>query len=137
MQPISPSNEEHAFRLIATTIDRMLAAYPTSVEEDEYELSGAAASTPRRRGKPAKVHGARDGRRHAAICSALLEKRLLSATLGTLSHSVQSYTRSASTSGAAETESTSSSASSAGARGKRRGKRRKAKKRATELKSEL
>ena len=50
---------------------------------------------------PAKVHGARDGRRHAAICSALLEKRLLSATLGTLSHSVQSYTRSASTSGAA------------------------------------
>ena len=33
------ANEEHAFRLIATTIENAMAAYATTIEEDEYALA--------------------------------------------------------------------------------------------------
>ncbi len=83
--PLSPSNEEHAFRQIAAQIDILLAAYPTTIEEDEYALS---ATTAHGKKKPQQT------RRMAAVCAVLLEKRLLASTLGALSAMVQAYTMS-------------------------------------------
>ena len=88
--------EEFAFRLIASKLDAMFEAYPSTPEEDEYELTQAAGRqagrVDARRGGTSAVNA--DGRRAAALCAALLEKRLLSATLGVLSNDVQIYVQS-------------------------------------------
>ena len=96
MAPLTPSNEEHAFRLIATTIDKRLSGYQTSIEEDDFELTPSRASsraTPRARHAPASARSdtRATSRREAAVCAALMEKRLLAATVGELSASVQAY----------------------------------------------
>ena len=88
--PLSRSNEEYAFRLIASRIDALLAEYPTTPEEDEYSLSALLGSSSRSRALASK-----DGeRRGAAVCASLLEKRLLASTIGALSAGVQDYLRS-------------------------------------------
>ena len=43
LAPLSASNEEHAFRLIAASLEAKLAGYASAVEEDEFELSSHAA----------------------------------------------------------------------------------------------
>ena len=96
LAPLSASNEEHAFRLIAASLEAKLAGYATAVEEDEFELSSHAARGGGGGGKGARARGRSgsraggggiDGsreRRLAAVAAVLLEKRLLAATLGQL-----------------------------------------------------
>ena len=70
--PLSPSNEDAAFRFLAVKLEAMLAAYPTTIDEDEYALS-VLVRTAADDEKAEKW-----SRRGAAIAAALLEKRLLS-----------------------------------------------------------
>ena len=96
LAPLSASNEEHAFRLIAASLEAKLAGYASAVEEDEFELSSHAArgaggggGGARARGRSGSrgggsgIDGSRE-RRLAAVATVLLEKRLLAATLGQL-----------------------------------------------------
>ena len=75
-EPLSAENEDAAFRFVAVRIERLLAAYPTTVEEDEYELAALV--------RPGVEASDMWSRRGAAIATALLEKRALNAALGTL-----------------------------------------------------
>jgi hypothetical protein len=78
MEPLAPANEDNAFRHIAARIEARLAAYPSSVEEDEYELGKG--------GSPAS-----HTRRAAAVAVGLLEKRLLLSMLATLNDELHVY----------------------------------------------
>ena len=97
MAPLSEENEEHAFRWLASKLELLLAAYPTTQEEDEYELlaegGGGGARGGMRRGAAATsaAAAARSTRRAAATAAALLEKRVLTSTLGTLHADVLDY----------------------------------------------
>ena len=82
-EPLSAENEDAAFRFVAVRIERLLAAYPTTVEEDEYELAALV-----RRGVEASDMWSRRG---AAVATALLEKRALNAALGTLHAQLHAY----------------------------------------------
>ena len=92
LAPLSASNEEHAFRLIAASLEAKLAGYASAVEEDEFVLSSHAArgaggggGGARARGRSGSrgggsgIDGSRE-RRLAAVATVLLEKRLLAVT---------------------------------------------------------
>ena len=88
--PLNPSNEMHAYQLIADRIEALLAEYPTTAEEDEFELSAMIQS---KRGAASRSAGAANERRSAAVCATLLEKRLLTASLAAISAEVSQYVK--------------------------------------------
>lgn len=84
--PLCAANEDNAFRHVAVLVERMLAAYPSTVEEDEYALGASRA----RFGAPSH----RSSRRDAALATTLTEKQLLHSLLGSLSTALHEYLRS-------------------------------------------
>lgn len=81
LRPLAPANEDHAFRLIATSAEALLAAYGSTIEEDEYALATASDDTLR-------------SRRGAALTAVLLEKRILSSLVATTHEALHAYLRS-------------------------------------------
>lgn len=141
--PLTPSNEEYAFRHVARAIDAMLAMYPTTAEEDEYDLGeslsrAAAGGADRRarggggaaaRARAEEPRSSEDERRRAALCATLLEKRLLTATIGALSAEVSDYTQRATQPSAAEAAAVGGNRIASG--GERRRKKKNKKRRGT------
>ena len=79
LAPLGPANEEWAFRLVAAAAEAKLAAYPTTLDEDEYSLQNGRV--------------ARGSRRHSALVATLGEKRALSGLVSALSASLSAYLR--------------------------------------------
>ena len=79
LAPLGPANEEWAFRLVAAAAEAKLAAYPTTLDEDEYSLQTGRV--------------ARGSRRHSALVATLGEKRALSGLVSALSASLSAYLR--------------------------------------------
>ena len=75
MARLSEANEDHAFRLIATTLEARLADFPTTYEEDEYMLE-------QQQGRQRRTDA--PDNRAAAAAASLLEKRLVAEALATL-----------------------------------------------------
>ena len=69
-QPLCAANEDNAFRHIAMRVEARLAAYPTTLDEDEYALNSGMWP--------------RASRRSCALRGLALEKRILSALRGSL-----------------------------------------------------
>ena len=85
--PLESVNEERASRLVVTRIEALLAAYPTTLEEDEYALeqSPTARTLPR-------SHDT--NRKDAALAVLVAEKRLLVSLLSMLDRHLHDYLRS-------------------------------------------
>ena len=79
LAPLGPANEEWAFRLVAAAAEAKLAAYPTTLDEDEYSLQNGRVT--------------RGSRRHSALVATLGEKRALSGLVSALSASLSAYLR--------------------------------------------
>ena len=77
--PLGPANEHHALRLVAVRVEARLAAYPTTLDEDEYALRQALATS------------SAISRRVGALRGLVLEKRLLAATLAHLRAALPHY----------------------------------------------
>ena len=109
-EPLGASNEDNAFRLIAVRVELRLAAYPSTLEEDEYALQQLQHEQAVRRPQPSSTAAATaaaaaaaasaasaaaiSSRRSCSLRGLILEKRLVSALLATLSAQLQSYLRS-------------------------------------------
>ena len=79
LMPLGPANEHHAIRLVAVRVEARLAAYPTTLDEDEYALRQALATS------------SAISRRVGALRGLVLEKRLLAATLAHLRAALHHY----------------------------------------------